>query len=234
MTLNYEQMRSMEKTHVCAECEAPLVTTWTKDGKGYALVCGRDRSHQGYQRMLSVSEVVSRGEADKLLGPKAQEEMERLAQEGLPAISLLPTTDLATGKALVPVQLGALISFGKVLGLKPWLGHVVIFYSKPYISIDGYYYLNNKREKPFSISSRPMTTEERKDHKLGKEDYGYIAEGKDRDGVAVANGIGIATKDEIESKSLRDPGKFRAPVVHDHPQRMAEKRAELTTLKGGK
>jgi len=231
MTLTYDQMRSMEKTHACAECDGPLVTTWTQDGKGYALVCGKDRSHQGYQRIPSMNEIFARGELDKYDGKGTQESLEDMAKRGVGKVSLMVVNDLATGQALIPAQLGALISFGKVLGLKPWLGHVVIFYSKPYISVDGYYYLNNKREKSFSISSKPMTTEERKDQQLGKGDYGYITEARDHDGVVVANGIGIATKAEIEGKSLRDPAKFRAPVVHDHPQRMAEKRAEWQVLR---
>jgi hypothetical protein len=75
-----------------------------------------------------------------------------------------------------------------------------------------------------------MSTEEKKTYQLGKEDYGYLAEARDKDGVVVANGIGIATKDEIDEKSKRDPEQFRAPVVHDHPQRMAEKRAEWQLL----
>lgn len=231
MTMSYEQMRSMEKTHVCAECEGPLVTVFTQDGKGYELLCGRDHSHQGYQNIPSVSQQLARGKGDQLAGPGTQESLEDMAKRGLPAVDMMPTTDLATGQALIPAQLGALISFGNTLGLKPWLGHVVLFYSKPYISVDGYYYLNNKREKPFTISSRPMTTEERKDQQLGKGDFGYITEARDHDGVVVANGIGIATKDEIEAKSERHPERFRAPVVHGHPQRMAEKRAEWQVLR---
>ena len=231
MGMTYDQMKETAKTHVCAQCEGGLVITWDSIESKHKLLCGRDHSHQGYQQMLSPSQLVARGKGDQLAGPGTQESLEDMAKRGLPGVSLMPVDDLATGQALIPAEVVALISFGEVLGLKPWLGHVCLFHGKPYISVDGYYYLNNKREKPFSISSRPMTTEERKDHQLGKGDFGYIAEGMDRDGVVVANGIGIATKDEIEGKSKRDPEQFRAPVVHDHPQRMAEKRAEWQLLR---
>jgi len=231
MTMSYEQMRSMEKTHVCAVCEGTLVTMWPKGSDGYELVCGQDRNHQGYKRIPSVSQLVARGKGDQLAGPGTQESLEDMAKRGVGSVSLMVVNDLATNKALVAHELTSLITWGVNLKLKPWLGHVCLYHGKPYISVDGYYYLNNKREKPYSISTRPMTTEERKDYKLGKDDHGYIAEGRDRDGVVVANGVGLATKYEIEAKSKRDPEQFRAPVVHEHPQRMAEKRAEWQLLR---
>ena len=229
--MKYEEMRAMEQTHVCAVCEGSLVTVWDPDLSIHALVCGKDRSHQGYQRIPSSSQLVARGKGDRLAGPGTQESLEDLAKRGVGKVSLMVVNDLATSKPLVPEQITNLVTWGVSLSLKPWLGHVCLYFGKPYISVDGYYYLNNKREKPYSVSTRPMTTEERKDYKLGKDDHGYIAEGRDRDGVVVANAIGIATKDEIEGKSKRDPEQFRAPVVHEHPQRMAEKRAEWQLLR---
>ncbi|MBA7699770.1 hypothetical protein ES703_108473 [subsurface metagenome] len=229
--MKYEEMRAMEQTHVCAVCEGSLVTVWDPDLSIHALVCGKDRSHQGYQRIPSVSQLVARGQGYKLGGPHTQESLEDLAKRGVGKVSLMVVDDLATNKPLEAPQLTSLITWGVNLGLKPWLGHVCIYFGKPYISIDGYYYKNNERERPFAISTRPMNDQERKDYKLGEDDHGYIAEGRDRDGVVVANGTGIATKDEIEGKSKRDPEQFRAPVVHGHPQRMAEKRAEWQLLR---
>jgi len=229
--MKYEEMRAMENTHVCAVCEGSLVTVWDADLSIHALVCSKDGSHQGYQRIPSVSQLVARGQGDKLAGPGTQESLEDMAKRNVGKVTLMAFNDLATNKPLVAYQLTSLITWGVALGLKPWLGHVCIYFGKPYIGVDGYYYLNNKREKPYSVSTRPMTIKERKDYKLGEDDHGYIAEGRDRDGVAVATGTGIATKDEIEGKSKRDPEQFRAPVVHEHPQRMAEKRAEWQLLR---
>lgn len=229
--MNYDEMRAMEETHACAECGMPLVTIWNKDKEDYQLVCGTDRSHRGYQKILSDSKALAQGKMDEVAGKGAQKDLEKLAAEGRAELSRLPIADLATNKPLGEVALRNLVNWGADLGLKPYLGHICLYFSKPYVTVDGYYYLNNKREKPYSISTRPMTTEERKDYKLSKDDHGYIAEARDRDGVVVANGIGLATKDEIEAKSERAPEQFRAPVVHEHPQRMAEKRAEWQVLR---
>ena len=229
--MTYEEIRAMEETHACAACGMPLVTIWDKDKEDYRLVCGTNRSHHGYQRILAPSQALAQGKADKVLGKGSQESLEDMAKRGVGKVSLMVVNDLATNKALDNSQIQSLIVWGVDTGLKPWLGHVCLYFGKPYVTVDGYYYLNNKREKPYSISTRPMTAEEKKTYQLGKEDYGWIAEAKDREGVVVANGMGIATKDELDEKSKRDPEQLRAPVVHDHQQRMAEKRAEWQLLR---
>ena len=43
----YEEMRRMEHSHRCTICHAPLVTIWA--GTEHRLVCGQDRSHEGYE-----------------------------------------------------------------------------------------------------------------------------------------------------------------------------------------
>jgi len=229
--MEYEEMRAMEQTHVCAECGAPLVTAWTKDGKGYALVCGRNRSHQGYKPILSPSQALAQGKMDEVAGKGTQEALEQLAKEGKAAVSLMLTTDLASRHALSEEQVKALVTWGITIGVKPWLGHVCLYFGKPYLTIDGYYYKNNKRQTPYSLSTRPMSASERKDYQLAKGDYGWLAEARDRDGASQGIGIGIVTRDEVEGKSDKNPEQFRAPVVHSHPQRMAEKRAEWQLLR---
>ena len=228
--MTYEEMRAMEETHACAVCGMPLVTIWDKDKDDYRLVCGTDRSHQGYQKILAPSQALARGKMDQVAGPGAQKALEKMAEKGQPGLDRLIKSDLGNDKALVPLQVANLELWGRNIGLKPRLGHVCLYFGKPYITVDGYYYLNNKRESPFCISTQPMSEQARKDYQLGDGDYGFIAEARDKKGRLVANAIGIATKAEVESKSKTKPDQFRAPVAHSHPQRMAEKRAEWQVL----
>jgi len=223
-------MKAMEETHACAVCGMPLVVIWNGDKNDYQLVCGTDRSHQGYQKILSTTQTLARGKMDEVAGPGAQKSLEKMAEKGHPGLNRLIKTDLGADKALVPLQVANLELWGRSIGLKPYLGHVCLYFGKPYITVDGYYYLNNKRESPFCISTQPMSEQARKDYQLGDGDYGFIAEARDKKGRLVANAIGIATKAEVESKSKTKPDQFRAPVAHSHPQRMAEKRAEWQVL----
>lgn len=229
--MNYEEMRKMEKTHVCAQCGGVLVTIWDRDEDTYKLVCGSNRGHQNFQRTLSAAEKVARGEADKEFGLGAQKDLEDLAARGALQVSRLPTTDIATRRLLDPKMVQGLIIWAENLGLKAYLGHACLYFSNPYVTIDGFYYLNQKREKPYHIGTRPMTNEEKIAYMIEEATYAFIAEGWLCGEKLVETGCGYVTKEEIERESERHPGEFRAPVAHSHPQRMAEKRAEWQLLR---
>lgn len=229
--MEYEQMRKMEKTHVCAQCESPLVTIWDGENDRYRLVCAADRKHEGYQQIMTASQMVVRGRADEIMGKGAQKDLEDQFKKGIHALSQVPKVDLGTGEVITRDKMLALIAWGNSLGLKPYLGHVCLYHGNPYVTIDGYYYLNNQRDRPYRVSARPANDDERRQHQVDEGDYFYIAEAWLEDLKLPVIGLGIATKGETEAKSERHPEQYRAPVVHDHPQRIAEKRAEWQLLR---
>ena len=229
--MEYEEMRRMEKTHVCAQCDGELVTRWSGKRQQYELVCANHWDHHGYTRRLTQGQLFSQGRADNDLGPGAQEDLEKAAEQLITDLSKLPATDIATKTPLSDVQIGALVAWGEHLGLKPHLGHVCIYHGKPYVTIDGYYYLLAKNHPAIKIGTRPLTKEELELELVFEGTYAWIAEAWENGEKLPTTGLGFATKEEIAAKSARDPGQFRAPVVHDHPQRMAEKRAEWQLLR---
>ena len=229
--MEYEELRVMEKTHVCAQCDGELVTRYSGKKGEYELVCGTRWDHHGYTRRLSQGELFQRGRANENLGPGAQKDLEKAAERGAPAFSKLPAADLATGEVIPGTKLLALITWGLKLGLKPHLGHVCLYHGKPYVTIDGYYYKNNKLETPYIISSRPLNEAELKEYMIEEGDLAWLAEARDTQGNYRGQGLGIVTREEIEGKSARHPEEFRAPVVHGHPQRMCEKRSEWQLLR---
>lgn len=231
MPLSFEEMRALEKTHICAVCEGELLTIWDAEGDCHRLCCGVDHTHNGVKRRSTTSELLARGELDEVAGKGAQASLEKLAREHPERFTLLAKKDIQTTKELTLEQLGGLVSFAESVGLNAYLGHVCFYYSKPYISIDGYYYLNNQRENPYRIGTRPMAQWEKTAYSVGDEDIAFIAEAwLDMEKLPTI-GIGIVTQEEIEGKSVRQPEQYRAPVVHSHPQRMAEKRAEWQLLR---
>lgn len=229
--MEYEQMRAMEKTHCCAMCNAPLVTIWDKENDCHRLCCGHDQTHDGFRRMLSPQKALQRGEANEVIGPGAQKDLEERAKRSQMIFSLLPKEDIATKRALGIAEIGGLTLFAEQLGLNALLGHVCLYHGKPYITVDGYYYLNSKRDKPFQIGVEPMTQEEKVAYMIEDATFAYIAQAWLDDRLLPETGCGYVVKDELEAKSRRDPEQWRAPVVHDHPQRMAEKRAEWQLLR---
>jgi len=229
--MDYHQMRRMEKSHICAQCQGELVTIWDGATNQHRLVCGQDRSHQGYQARLNMHSMLCRGKLDQEIGPGAQKMAEEMAARNPNRQALTPSYDLATKEPIARDKFLALEKWANSLGLKLYLGHVCLYHDKPYITIDGYYYLANKQGKNYQIGTRPLDSEERIKHQIPEGAYAYLAEVW-LEGVKLPpTGLGIVTKEEIESRSERHPHEFRAPVVHDHPQRMAEKRAEWQLLR---
>lgn len=229
--MDYETGIRMVDTHCCAQCGGRLSWIWDGEKNDYALVCGQDRSHQGYQRQLSVATAVARGKGDEVIGKGAQSDVEKqLARAGHP-LSMLPTADIATGKAIELKALEALVKWGVSLGLKPYLGHVCLYHGKPYVTIDGYYYTLVSRQTQIRTGTRAMTARERQDCQIPEGAHAWLAEGWLGDTKLPTTGLGIVPLEEINEPSKKHEGEFASPVAHDKPQRMAEKRAEWQLLR---
>ena len=229
--MEYEEMKGMIRTHCCSQCQAPLTIIWSQALNDYSLVCARDHEHQSYMRILSLDDALARGEVDKYLGKGVQNDWEKMAAEGASALSRLPEKDIATGEIIAKEKLSALVAWGIRLGLKPYLGHVCLYFGKPYVTVDGYYYLMSKEPTQLTIGTRPLNADERQQFQVADGDLAWLAEAYLGNEKLATTGLGIVTKEEIEGKSTRKPEEFRAPVVHGHPQRMAEKRAEWQLLR---
>lgn len=230
-TETYRKLRAAEKTNICAICGANLVTVWNPKVNLHALICAHDPSHKGYRRRPTDTELVKRGELDKLKGPGAQADTEKFLEVKPGAISLAPTQDVATRQPLSLQQLVALGAFAQSVGLSAFLGHVCLYFGKPYVTIDGYHYWKNKHGSSFAVSCMPMTESERLLYMVTEGSHAFIARALTAGGDELARGIGIITLEEMSEKSRKNPENFAAPIVHNKPQRMAEKRAEWQLLR---
>lgn len=227
----YEQLRTMEGTHVCGQCGARLVTVWNEEKAGSQLVCSKDHAHVGVKRIESNTTLLKRGELDTEHRAGTQADIETAITQGGGIHSLMAAADVATGRELTPIQINALVNFARSVDLKAVLGHVCLYFGDPYVTIDGYYYLKNKRALRFAVITQPMTPEERTAYQITKGSHAFIARAWNITSNELARGIGIITPEEMEEKSKKNPEHFAAPIVHDKPQRMAEKRAEWQLLK---
>jgi hypothetical protein len=229
--MDYEQMQEMVKTHCCAQCSGALVVIWDATKSDHALVCGVDHSHQGYTEIGTFATQLARGQADKKLGPGGQSEMERQLAKVKHPLSTMPKSDLGSGKELSEQQLTALNAWGVSLDLKPYLGHVCLYYGKPYVTIDGFYYNLASKESDVRVGTRPLTQKERASYQIPDGAHAWLAEAWIKGEKLPTTGLGVVTSDEILGKSEKNQSQWRAPVVHAHPQRMAEKRAEWQLLR---
>lgn len=227
----FEMLREYEGTHVCAQCGARLVTIWNEDKAVSQLVCSKEHAHIGVKRIESNTTLLKRGELDTVHRPGTQADLEKSATDGRNTYSLAPTKDVATGAVITAPQFTGLISFAASVGLKAELGHVCLYFGQPYITIDGYYYHKNRTGAAWAVLTAPMTKSERISYQITEGSHAFIARALTAGGDELARGIGIITPEEMNEKSAKHPEHFAAPIVHDKPQRMAEKRAEWQLLK---
>lgn len=234
---DYDKLKDLAKYNVCAEHQSPLEVAWYSAGKCYVLRCGEDHYLDAITRQLSLTQEYKAGadipEPIKSNIEKSirRRQMQQNRQVVPFRIEGVPNKDLATGELLAPEQVKSLMDYAYKYKLDPFRGHLVLMYGKPYITIDGYLFHAKGTKKPYSLASRPMTTPEEKQYKVGKTDHAWIAEVNFTDSSSVFTGLGIVTYEEMTAKSPTKPDKLRSPVVAAHPWQLAQKRAEWQALR---
>ena len=234
---DYEKLKDLAKYNVCFEHHTPLEVAWYGPEKCWVLRCDTCGYPDAITRQLSLTEEYRAGEPlPELIEDNIKKGIRRRAmQQGKQPTAVtfagVPATDLATGELLSRETVVALVEYAKRYNLDPGRGHVVLMYSKPYITIDGYLWHARQTKVPYSLNARPMTTEEEKVYKIGVTDHGWLAEVSFTESGDKFNGIGIVTYDEMTARSSRDETKLRSPVVAAHPWQLAQKRSEWQALR---
>lgn len=251
--LPYDQCREIERTHVCARCGSLLKTSWVGSENSYAVVCGSDPAHQGFQRMMSYTQRYKAGmpipleveiqfqrkedarmkeDREKDWVDEAIEESEQAAlnagkkEKGkTPMRTFLPQADFGDGKALTRDEVTTLLEMGHALQLDPYLSHIVIYYHRPYVTEAGMLYHAHRSGEFDGMESFPLSPAERGDAKIADDEHAWKAWVWRKGFTRPFTGLGRAKEDP---KSPIAKGSF---VEHLHPQRMAEVRAENQALR---
>ncbi len=229
--MDYQELKQLSNSHVCLQCGKRLILVCDNTTNTWSVVCGTDKTHEGFKPQEPPKTEVRRGNADKLLGKGAQESIEQSLVKHDFAMSYLPRADIGSDRALNVNDLNTLVKWGEKIGLKPYLGHVCIYYGSPYVTIDGYYYILHRRSPGVMVGTRPLNDQERALYRVGSDDYAWIAEAWLLTTKIPTTGLGIVTRYDMDAKSDNRPEQFRAPIERAHPQRMAEKRAEWQLLR---
>ena len=237
ITGDYDFLTRVAGINLCAEHKSPVSVAWHGPEKCWTLRCGQGEYPDVLTRQLSLTQEYKAGadipEPIKSNIIKGQRRR-RMTQEKQPeAVTMgdMPAADFATGELIPKERLELLISYAYKYALDPYRSHVVLMYGKPYITIDGYLYYANKSGKDYSLNSRPMSTKEYPEYKVGETDHGWLAEVIFIATGARYTGVGIVTYEEMTSKSPRDNTKLRSPIVAAHPWQLAQKRAEWQALR---
>ena len=251
--VSYDEGQALVHDHVCGVCGAPLTLPWDGELNSLVVRCGHDRTHQGYARQLSFTEMYHRGlpvppYVEEKIKKKEEKRMEQqskqsTAREGYEAGKALAPAkfeagvqgvspdkalvlkDVGEDKALTLLQIRALVEFAAAVGLHAELGHVVMYYGMPYVTIDGHYYYAHASREFDGIKTRPATPHERENAMIAEGEHCWICEVYRKGFEYPVVGFGRARGDE------KDPVIRGSYVEPKHPQRLAEKRAEAQALR---
>jgi len=234
---DYDKLQGIAGRNLCAEHKTPLVVAWHSGEKRWTIRCGEGHYPDAVTRQLSLTELDKAGQLPS--GPiqeniRKRQRRKAMTQEKKPGdflTALVPHVDLATGEVLGEGLIKGLVAYAKEYGLDPYRSHVVLMYGKPYITIDGYLYHAQRTEKAYSLSSRPLTEQERAQYLIGAEDHAWVAELQFTDTGSTFTGLGVVTQEEMTAKSKRDITKVSSPVVAAHPWQLAQKRSEWQALR---
>lgn len=215
ITGEYEQLQEIAGRSVCAADGGHLTVAWHKDQSCYYIKCGTCDICKAVQTVN---------------GPVKSDKV----NPDMPtAVTLggVPAVDLATGELLAPAAVQALVQYADRYHLDAGRGHVVVMYSQPYITIDGYLYHANRSGVAYTLESRPLNKEEREIYMIEDKDHAWISFVKITETGTQFSGLGIVTADEMTATSKKKPDKLAAPVVAAKPWQMAQKRAEWQALR---
>ncbi len=156
---------------------------------------------------------------------------------GLPAtvdgspLGLMPSTDFGDGTNITIQELGRAVDYAERTDLDIRLGHVCLYYGRPYPTIDGYLYHARRSKRPYKLVTFPLTDAERIQYQVGPLDYAWKCKLYLLPNEGEFSGIGIVTDEERMEMSKNDPSKHRSPVVFNKPWQLSQKRAEWQALK---
>jgi len=233
----YDQLVGFAGYNLCSEHKTPLVVAWHGSEGCWTLRCGKGHYPDAITRQPSQTELFKQGRQleDHYNEETIREEEKRMVKEQKQSTAItmggVPAADLGTGELLLPEQVKALVAYAHKYGLDPGRDHVVVMYSKPYITIDGYLYYAFISGKQYKMQSRPLTNDEWKTYQIPDGSHAWVCEiifDEDRQSRI---GLGIVTWAEITAVSTKSPGQLRSPVVAKHPWQLAQKRAEWQALR---
>jgi len=197
----------MEEKLTCKFCgQLVLGESWEEASS--LLIDHLEIEHPGHEAKRVIKEILD------------QAKERQRTQRRLPAIYEASTGEMVKGELRL-----AAIEYAKRVGLKPELGHICLYYGRPWVTIDGWYYRFRRAFPDGKVVTRPLSSNERLDSQLDDHVIGWKAEVYAKDGgELLAVGYGYASKSE-------EPLAKGSAVEPRWPGRLAEKRAEEDALR---
>lgn len=230
MKCTYEEGEKLAKTHVCGEpdCGREMVVAWINDG--YEVYCRDHPFSARFKPIHRLEDHIPDDTPGKFDAEIAQAGRRReAAKNGKLTIEHQGTVvsdlkDVGTGHLATANQVRLLVEFCNRTGLDLYRRHACLMYGKPYIEIDGLYFLARETKEFEGLSSRPVTLSEKAEFGWDPYDVAWFAYVYRKGCAQPFRGCEHNTQARINERT-RDGSESRWPVLRDRPDRMTEKQA---------
>jgi len=209
----YDFLEKLTQTHVCPAHPDKVLSVAQLPGVGLVIRCaaGHYPSVLQYRKLIWSTDIK---EVDKMTKEEGVNKKEKL-----PAIYEATTGELASATA---VEIA--IKYAQEVGIKPERGHIVLYHGKPWIAIEGWYFLLRQKFPQAKLVTRPLDFVEREQAGIEQKLHAWKAQVYEKDGGdLLAEGYGYSRDD--------DPLVLKSPVEQRWPWRLAEKRAEEDAIR---
>lgn len=231
--MNYLEIERFLKSHECAECAGELVYRHNPETGEDEIRCGADHSHRGVERLKGFKEQYRQGGAIPLVVKANIERMERRKGMANKEVALLDerrkqeiTAHLKSFQAnLALSEVHRAFELVK-MGFNPYY-HLTVYQGRVCPTIDGLHWWKDQKGGKVRIISEPITDPAtREAYGIGENEIGVISKlYREGETELAFTGFQRASKDE---KHPVIKGSF---VEHQHPFRLAEKRAEAQVIR---
>lgn len=228
--MDWLEAQRFQLSHSCAVCGAePQI--FPDSEKRYVVRC-IDPAHRGFERLKGYYERYREGEPIPLFIAQRierKEEMRTVAidrsKQNTPPETQLPVLYEASTGAIAAVQATVrALEYAQEVGVLPERGHICLYHGKPWITIEGWYFLLRQKWPDACLVTEPIPQDERERMKVADNVHTWRAKVCDKmGGNLLSMGYGYSNPE--------DPLAFKSSVEPRWPWRLAEKRAEEDAIR---
>lgn len=132
--------------------------------------------------------------------------------------------DAGTRELATADQIKALVNFANRYNLDMYRNHVCLMYGKPYVELDGLFWLARQTGEFNGLATAPMFKGEKAKWGIAKTDIVWTASAYRKGCLYPFMGWERTTQEKLEERT-KDGKEWRWPVLRARPDRMTEKQA---------
>jgi hypothetical protein len=224
------EAQQIQRNHLCGYqgCRNELVIAW-KDG-AHHVYCNQHPLNDQFIPIEGVETYQPELEqrVEDLAAAQAKRKREAVTKGALSVehqgVILADVKDAGTRQLATADQVTVLIEFALHYGLDLYRNHACLMYGKPFIEIDGLYYLARQTGEFIGLNTHPIFLDEKRQYGWDDTDIAWMATVHRKGCKEGFVGWHRVSQGQV-GEMTKDGREYRYPVLRNWPDRMVEKQA---------